>query len=46
VGANNVDTMGGLTIFGAVEKVGLKLESKKVTLPVMIVEHAEKPAGN
>ncbi len=46
VGRNNVDTVGGLTMFGAIEKLGLKLEEKKLTLPVVVIDHVEKPAEN
>lgn len=46
VGRNNIDTIGGLTMFGAVEKLGLKLEEKKLTLPVVVIDHVEKPAAN
>jgi uncharacterized protein (TIGR03435 family) len=42
VGRNNIDTVGGLTMFGAVEKLGLKLEEKKLTLPVVVIDHVEK----
>jgi len=46
VGRNNIDTIGGLTMFGAVEKLGLKLEEKKLTLPVVVIDHVEKPGAN
>lgn len=46
VGRNNIDTIGGLTMFGAVEKLGLKLEEKKLTLPVVVIDHVEKLAAN
>jgi len=46
VGRNTIDTIGGLTMFGAVEKLGLKLEEKKLTLPVVVIDHVEKPARN
>jgi len=39
----NIDTIGGLTMFGAIEKLGLKLEEKKLTLPVVVIDHVEKP---
>jgi uncharacterized protein (TIGR03435 family) len=42
------DPSGGLTIFEAVEKeLGLKLESRKRTLPVYVIDHMEpKPTEN
>jgi len=41
-----IDTVGGLTMFGAVEKLGLKLEEKKLTLPVVVIDHVEKLGAN
>jgi uncharacterized protein (TIGR03435 family) len=32
-------------MFGAVEKLGLKLEEKKLTLPVVVIDHVEKLAA-
>jgi bla regulator protein blaR1 len=46
VGAGQIDSAGGLTLFGALEKLGLKLESKKLAVPVVVVDHVEKPAPN
>ena len=46
VARSNIDTIGGLTMFGAIEKLGLKLEEKKLTLPVVVIDHVEKPGGN
>jgi uncharacterized protein (TIGR03435 family) len=42
------DPSGGLTIFEAIEKeLGLKLESRKRTLPVIVIDHFEpKPTEN
>jgi uncharacterized protein (TIGR03435 family) len=41
--ANMPDTDSGPTIFGAVqEQLGLKLESKKVTIELVVVDHIEK----
>lgn len=37
----NVDK-GGITIFGAIEKIGLKLKEKKAPLPVVVIDHAER----
>jgi len=33
---------GGLTIFGAVQKMGLKLDSRKAPLALLVIDHAEK----
>jgi uncharacterized protein (TIGR03435 family) len=42
------DPSGGLTIFEAIEKeLGLKLETRKRTLPVIMIDHLEqKPTEN
>jgi uncharacterized protein (TIGR03435 family) len=42
------DPSGGFTIFEAVEKeLGLKLETRKRTLPVYVIDHMEpKPTEN
>ena len=39
---------GGPTLFGALQdQLGLKLEAKKVVIPIVVVDHAEKqPTGN
>jgi uncharacterized protein (TIGR03435 family) len=38
---------GGLTMYDALEKqVGLKLQEKKIPMPVVVVEHVEQPSGN
>jgi uncharacterized protein (TIGR03435 family) len=38
---------GGYTVFEAVEKqLGLKLEKRKRTMPVIVIDHFEKPAEN
>ena len=42
----DVDGVGGLTIFGAVEKLGLKLKLEKLPMPVMVIDHMERPAQN
>jgi uncharacterized protein (TIGR03435 family) len=36
----------GPTIFDALDKIGLKLESKKMPLQVVVVDHLERPAAN
>jgi uncharacterized protein (TIGR03435 family) len=46
VASGRVDEEGGSTVFGAVEKIGLRLESKKIPLPVVVIDHVEKPAQN
>jgi uncharacterized protein (TIGR03435 family) len=46
VGDADIDTVGGVTIFGAVEKLGLKLVSEKVQVPVVVIDHVEKPSLN
>lgn len=46
VGRNNIDTIGGLTMFGAIEKLGLKLEQKKLVLPVVVIDRVEKLPEN
>ena len=35
-----------MSIFAAVEKLALKLEPKEMTVPVLVVDHVEKPARN
>jgi len=40
------DGVGGLTIFGAVEKLGLRLKLGKLPMPVMVIDHMERPAPN
>jgi uncharacterized protein (TIGR03435 family) len=46
VGAGQIDSVGGLTIFAALERLGLKLESKKLAVPVVVIDHVQKPAPN
>jgi uncharacterized protein (TIGR03435 family) len=46
VGAGLID-QGGLTVFDAVEKqLGLKLESRKLPVPVTVIDHIEKLADD
>ena len=42
-GRDQIDSLGGLTIFDAVTKqLGLKLEQRKVPLPAIAIEHVER----
>jgi uncharacterized protein (TIGR03435 family) len=44
-GRDQLDSLGGLTIFDAVIKeLGLKLEQRKVPLPAIAIEHVERPS--
>jgi uncharacterized protein (TIGR03435 family) len=36
----------GPTIFAALEQIGLKLESRKIPMPVIVIYHAEMPSAN
>ncbi len=45
-GAAQIDTAGGVTIFGALERIGLKLESRKLPVQVLVIDHIEKAAAN
>ena len=36
----------GPNIFAALSKIGLKLESRKVSMPVIVIDSAARPAGN
>jgi uncharacterized protein (TIGR03435 family) len=40
------DPSGGSTVFASVEKLGLKLESRKASVEQLVVDHVEKPSGN
>jgi uncharacterized protein (TIGR03435 family) len=41
------DPTGGVTIFDAIEKLGLKLEQRKREMPVIVIDHIEqKPTEN
>ena len=43
IGRDQIDSLGGLTIFDAVTKqLGLKLEQRKVPLPAIAIEHVER----
>jgi uncharacterized protein (TIGR03435 family) len=47
VAKKNVATLGGPTLFDALEKLGLQLQMKKLTVPTLVVDHADKPTpGN
>ncbi len=41
VGRRNIDK-GGLTIFDAITKLGLKLKARKLPVPVTVVNHIEQ----
>jgi uncharacterized protein (TIGR03435 family) len=42
-----IEQEGGLTMFDAVDKqLGLKLEARKLPMPVIVIDHAEKPADD
>jgi bla regulator protein BlaR1 len=46
-GALQIDALGGQTIFGAVELLGLKLDGRKIAVPTIVVDHVErKPSEN
>jgi len=36
----------GPTIFEALDRIGLKLESRKMSLPMIVIDHAEPPSGS
>ena len=36
----------GPNIFAALQKLGLHLESKKIPMPAMVIDRAERPSGN
>jgi uncharacterized protein (TIGR03435 family) len=41
------DPSSGMTLFEAIEKVGLKLEKRKREMPVIVIDHIEqKPTEN
>jgi uncharacterized protein (TIGR03435 family) len=43
IGRDQIDSLGGLTIFDAMTKqLGLKLEQRKVPLPAIAIEHVER----
>ncbi len=45
--APNPTELSGPSIFTALqEQLGLKLESQKASMPVLVIEHAEKPSAN
>jgi uncharacterized protein (TIGR03435 family) len=36
----------GLTVFGAMDKLGLKLTSAKGTVKILVIDHVERPSKN
>lgn len=47
VGRTAIDEVGGLTLPAALEKqLGLKLERRNLAMPVIVIDHIEKPAVN
>jgi uncharacterized protein (TIGR03435 family) len=36
----------GPTIFSALDRIGLKLDSRKMVMSVIVIDHAESPTGN
>jgi len=45
--AASPDAVGGMTVFDAVEaQLGLKLERKKLPLPIIVIEHVERVPGD
>ena len=36
----------GPTIFAALDQIGLKLEGRKMPMPVIVVDHVEPPSEN
>lgn len=44
-GGSAVDSSGP-TIFAALLKIGLRLESRKMPMPVMVIDEVERPTGN
>lgn len=45
VGRNNIDN-GGITMFDAIGKLGLKLEEKRLAMPIVVIDHIEKLADD
>ena len=45
-GVRFINTLGGVNIFGALERLGLKLEEERLSLPVVIIDHVEQLAEN
>jgi uncharacterized protein (TIGR03435 family) len=45
-GKGKIDTEGGLTVFDAVTKIGLRLEQRKIPLPGLVIDHVERLTEN
>jgi hypothetical protein len=41
----SIPDMAGSNVFQAVQEIGLKLEPRKLPVPVMVVDHVEGPAN-
>jgi uncharacterized protein (TIGR03435 family) len=47
VSRRDLDAVGGVAMFGAVEKLGLKLEERKQPMPTIVIDHVDRtPAEN
>jgi uncharacterized protein (TIGR03435 family) len=47
VARRNLDETGGLTIFESIEKLGLKLEERKLPMPVIVIDRVDRtPTDN
>ncbi len=42
VARRNLDALGGLSMFGSIEKLGLKLEERKLPMPTIVIDHVDR----